>query len=166
MGLSLGFTQISCNNDHQYCQICNEWKELFMVAHLCGVPLVQGLWYGCQTKTTGKQHIGVSDMCFRMLPLGCRFARKKEWDSWHLVNPLTCLTSEVKRHVAPLRESESLPPLNPACSNSSLYPGHGAGITVCQHEKERTCLCGECCVLCTVCVLCVLCAVVCGGFRF
>ena len=42
--LSLGFTQTTCDNEHQCCQIITEWKEPFMVAHLCGVPLVLGLW--------------------------------------------------------------------------------------------------------------------------
>ena len=44
VSLSLGVTQITDNNEHQCCPIITEWKELFMVAHLCGVPLAPGLW--------------------------------------------------------------------------------------------------------------------------
>ena len=36
--------QITCDNEHQCCQIINEWEELYMVAQLCGVPLVPCLW--------------------------------------------------------------------------------------------------------------------------
>ena len=36
-------TQITCNNEHQRCQIIAEWTEIFKVAHLCDVPIVPGL---------------------------------------------------------------------------------------------------------------------------
>ena len=40
LSLSLSFTQITCNNEHQCCQVITEWKKLFVVAHVCSIPSV------------------------------------------------------------------------------------------------------------------------------
>ena len=42
ISLSLGFTQITCNSEHQCCQVITEWEKPFVVGHMCGVPIVSG----------------------------------------------------------------------------------------------------------------------------
>ena len=51
--------KITCNNEHQCCQIIIEWKDFFVVAHLHRVPLVS------------------INFCFRTQAFLERFALKK-----------------------------------------------------------------------------------------
>ena len=44
LSLSLSFTQITCNNEHQWCQIFTKRKETFVVIHLCSIPPFTVFW--------------------------------------------------------------------------------------------------------------------------
>ena len=39
LSLSLGFTQITCDTKHQCYQVVAEWKETFVVIHVCSISL-------------------------------------------------------------------------------------------------------------------------------
>ena len=44
VSLSLRFTQITCNNEHQCCQIIIQEKDTFVVIHLCSISPFSVFW--------------------------------------------------------------------------------------------------------------------------
>ena len=44
VSLSLGFCQITCDNEHQCYQVVAEWKETFVLIHLCSIPPFSVFW--------------------------------------------------------------------------------------------------------------------------
>ena len=41
---TLSFTLTTYNNEHQCCQVVTEWKKLFVVTHLSGIPPFSDRW--------------------------------------------------------------------------------------------------------------------------
>ena len=62
LSLSLSFTQITCNNEHQCCQVITERKETFLVAHLCSIPPFSGCWcVWIQSRLTSCQSFSIPE---------------------------------------------------------------------------------------------------------